>query len=111
MANLLFYEQPAVLSAKTHLNLRIKPSEEGLKFSGRTNSVLLAGVEFPAAARHYPIVFAATPNNGVSPLAVSAFANARISSSIRADAGQGSTSPLTSADIRSCWQRRKVARI
>ena len=73
MSTLLFYDNPIALNSKTHLNLRIKPSEEGLRFSGKTNSVLLAGVEFPEACRHFPIVFARTAGKQVLPIALLGF--------------------------------------
>ena len=50
MSTLLFYDNPIALNSKTHLNLRIKPTDDGLKFSGKTNSVLPAGIGFPEHA-------------------------------------------------------------
>jgi hypothetical protein len=73
MSTLLFYDNPVALNSKTHLNLRIKASEEGLRFSGKTNSVLLAGIEFPEACRHFPIVFAKTADKQVLPIALLGF--------------------------------------
>jgi SapC protein len=73
MSTLLFYDNPVALNSKTHLNLRIKPSEEGLRFSGKTNSVLLAGVEFPEACKHFPIVFAKVGAKQVLPIALLGF--------------------------------------
>ena len=73
MSTLLFYDNPAPLNSKTHLNLRIKPSEDGLRFSAKTNSVLLAAVEFPQACRHFPIVFAKTADKQVLPVALLGF--------------------------------------
>jgi SapC protein len=73
MASPQFYEHPVALNAKTHLNLRIKPADEGLRFSGKTNSVLLAGIEFPEASKHFPIVFAKVGANQVLPMALLGF--------------------------------------
>jgi len=73
MSTLLFYDKPVALNSKTHLNLRIKPSGEGLKFSARTNSVLLAGTEFPEACKHFPIVFAKASGEQVLPMALLGF--------------------------------------
>ena len=73
MASPQFYENPVALNSKTHLNLRIKPADEGLRFSGKTNSVLLAGIEFPEASKHFPIVFAKIGPNRVLPLALLGF--------------------------------------
>lgn len=69
----LFYDHPVALNSKTHLNLRIKPTDDGLKFSRKTNSVLLAGVEFPEACKHFPIVFAKTAGPQVLPVALLGF--------------------------------------
>jgi len=69
----LFYENPIALNSETHRNLKIKPTGEGLKFAGKTNSVLLAGVEFPEACKHFPIVFAKITEQLVLPLALLGF--------------------------------------
>ncbi len=73
MSTLLFYENPIALNSETHRKLKIKPSAEGLKFSGKTNSVLLAGVEFPEACKHFPIVFAKVAEQRVLPVALLGF--------------------------------------
>ena len=69
----LFYENPIALNSETHRRLKIKPSGEGLKFSAKTNSVLLAGVEFPEACKHFPIVFAKITDQLVLPVALLGF--------------------------------------
>ena len=73
MSILLFYDNPIALNSETHRNLKIKPSGEGLKFSRKTNSVLLAGIEFPEACKHFPIVFAKVADQRVLPLAILGF--------------------------------------
>lgn len=73
MSTLLFYDNPVALNSKIHLNLKIKPSEDGLRFSGKTNSVLLAAVEFPEACRHFPIVFAKGAGKQVLSMALLGF--------------------------------------
>lgn len=73
MSSLLFYENPIALNSETHRNLKIKPSGEGLKFSGKTNSVLLAAIEFPEACKHFPIVFAKVGDQRVLPVALLGF--------------------------------------
>lgn len=73
MSTLLFYDNPIALNSETHRNLKIKPSDEGLKFSGKTNSVLLAGIEFPEACKHFPIVFAKVAGQQVLPMALLGF--------------------------------------
>ncbi len=57
MANLLFYENPVALSKVDHKNTRIKPLQNNYRFAAKTNSVILAGVEFTEAAKEYPVVF------------------------------------------------------
>ena len=73
MSTLLFYDNPIALNSETHRNLKIKPSDDGLKFSGKTNSVLLAGVEFPQACKHFPIVFAKVAGQPALPMALLGF--------------------------------------
>lgn len=58
MANLLFYENPVALNKVDHKDMKIKPMVNNYKFAAKTNSVILAGVEFTEAAKEYPIVFA-----------------------------------------------------
>lgn len=58
MANLLFYDKPAALNKVAHKNVKLKPVGNNYSFARKTNSVILAGVEFTEAAKEYPIVFA-----------------------------------------------------
>jgi hypothetical protein len=58
MANLLFYKNPVPLNKTEHQNKKIKAEGQSFAFAGKTNSVILAGVEFSEAAKEYPIVFA-----------------------------------------------------
>ena len=58
MANLLFYQKPVPLNKKEHQNKKIKSDGQSYTFAAKTNSVILAGVEFSEAAKEYPIVFA-----------------------------------------------------
>jgi hypothetical protein len=58
MANLLFYKNPVPLNKNDHKNKKIKASDGQFDFAAKTNSVILAGVEFSEAAKEYPIVFA-----------------------------------------------------
>lgn len=73
MSSLLFYQNPIALNSETHRNLKIKPSDDGFRFSGKTNSVLLAGIEFPEACKHFPIVFAKVAEERVLPVALLGF--------------------------------------
>lgn len=58
MASLIFYDKPVALNKTEHQNLKIKGSPDNLAFAAKTNSVILAGIEFTEAAKEYPIVFA-----------------------------------------------------
>ncbi|MFT7684877.1 MAG: hypothetical protein ACI9FB_000218 [Candidatus Azotimanducaceae bacterium] len=58
MASLLFYENPVALNKETHQKIKIKAGDSDFSFAKKTNSVVLAGVEFTEAAKEYPIVFA-----------------------------------------------------
>ena len=58
MASLLFYQNPVGLNKDTHKDLKIDPSQSSFDFAKKTNSVVIAGVEFTEAAKEYPIVFA-----------------------------------------------------
>lgn len=58
MADLLFYEKPVALNKVDHKNIKIRAQNNDFGFARKTNSVILAGVEFSEAAKEYPIVFA-----------------------------------------------------
>jgi hypothetical protein len=62
----LFYRTPELLTATQHGDLRIKPG--GYGFARQANALPLAVIEFGAAMRHYPIVFAAGDNYPVAVL-------------------------------------------
>ena len=97
MSSLLFYENPIALNSETHRKLKIKPSTEGWKFSGKTNSVLLAGVEFAEACKHFPIVFAKVGEQRVLPVALLGF---RDQENLFVDAGGQWKSEYVPAYIR-----------
>jgi len=69
MANLLFYKKPVPLNKNDHKNKKISSAGRNFAFAGKTNSVMLAGVEFSEAAKEYPIVFAQAGEN-VIPVAL-----------------------------------------
>ena len=56
MAELLFYSEPVALNREQHRDMKLHPPGD-YAFTRETNSVVIAGVEFTEAARHYPIVF------------------------------------------------------
>lgn len=69
MAEVLFYERPVPLNRTQHKDLRLKgiPS---LRFAANVHSVPLTGVEFPAAARDLPILFAGSSMEEAGPMAL-----------------------------------------
>jgi hypothetical protein len=69
MTDLLFYNKPVALNKLTHKDLRIAAERGDFGFAAKTNSVILAGVEFSEAAKEYPIVFAQA-GNAVVPVAL-----------------------------------------
>ncbi len=46
MADLLFYDNPVALNKIDHKDYKIKPALNTYQFAAKTNSVILAGVEF-----------------------------------------------------------------
>jgi len=69
VAEVLFYERPVPLNRTQHKDLRLKgiPS---LRFAAGVHSVPLTGVEFPAAARDLPILFAGSSMEEAGPMAL-----------------------------------------
>ena len=76
----LFYRDLHPIDARRHAGTSLK-SRLGCGFARSTNVVLLNGVEFEPAARHYPIVFLSTPVPAA--LAVLGLRTGRICSSTR----------------------------
>ncbi|HEX5306165.1 MAG TPA: SapC family protein [Dyella sp.] len=69
MAEVFFYERPVPLNRTAHKDLRLKPVPS-LKFAANVHSVPLTGVEFPAAARDVPILFAGADMKDAGPMAL-----------------------------------------
>jgi SapC protein len=69
VAEVFFYERPVPLNRSAHKDLRLKPVPS-LKFAANVHSVPLTGVEFPAAARDVPILFAGTDMKEAGPMAL-----------------------------------------
>lgn len=69
MAEVLFYERPVPLNRTQHKDLRLK-ALPGQKFAANAHSVPLTGVEFPAAARDLPILFAGQSLEDAGPMAL-----------------------------------------
>lgn len=70
MTTLMFYEKPVGLDREAHKNKKIAPSSSGFKFASKTNSIVLACVEFVEAAKEYPIVFAKVSDDSAVPVAL-----------------------------------------
>ena len=56
---LMFYDQVAPVSPQRHGDWCVEPSSEHFGFARNANSVPLAAIEIPHAAREYTVVFAA----------------------------------------------------
>ena len=69
MAEVFFYERPVPLNRTQHKDLRLKGLPT-LKFAARVHSVPLTGVEFAAAARDLPILFAGPNAEESGPMAL-----------------------------------------
>jgi len=69
VAEVFFYERPVPLNRSAHKDLRLKPVPS-LKFAANVHSVPLTGVEFPAAARDVPILFAGADMKDAGPMAL-----------------------------------------
>ncbi len=52
----LFFKKPAAVDAARHGEAGLKP-QENMGFAANTNSIFINMVEFPEAAKYYPIVF------------------------------------------------------
>lgn len=66
----MFYKNPVPLNKETQARLTISPSPSGFKFAASTQFVLLAGVEFFDAGRQFPIIFIATVDKRILPVAL-----------------------------------------
>lgn len=69
MADTGFYERPVLLDRERHRALRVRPGT-GHAFARNVNSLVLAGAEFPEAAKEYAIVFTRPPAGGVVAVAM-----------------------------------------
>lgn len=65
----MFYKRVAPLNRERHRDWYVD-QVQGFSFASDTNSVYLAAVEFPLAARDYPIVFAPGPGGVILPVAL-----------------------------------------
>ena len=66
----MFYQKPVPLNKETHAEQTISPSPRGFSFAASTQTVLLATVEFFDAGRQFPIIFSATSDKRILPVAL-----------------------------------------
>lgn len=66
----MFYKNPVPLNKEAQANLTVSSSPQGFQFAAATQFVLLAGVEFFDAGRQFPIIFTATPDKNILPVAL-----------------------------------------
>jgi len=69
----MFYKKPVVLNKNSHKELKLVEKNDRFGFAKKTNSVVLAGVEFAEAAKEYPIVFAQMGQDKIAPVALLGF--------------------------------------
>jgi SapC len=74
MTTLMFYEKPVPLNREVHKNFKISPSGD-FRFSAKTNSIALTGIEFIEACKEYPIVFAKVSDAITVPVALLSLRN------------------------------------
>ena len=65
----LFYRDVVLLSRDRHKDWFVDMAQ-GYEFTRATNSIYIAGTEFPMASREYPIVFAKDNHNNLVPVAM-----------------------------------------
>jgi hypothetical protein len=66
----MFYKNPLPLNMEEQAKLTVSASPQGFKFAASTQFVLLASVEFFDAGRQFPIIFTATPDKSILPVAL-----------------------------------------
>lgn len=66
----MFYKNPLPLNKEDQAKLTVSASPHGFKFAASTQFVLLASVEFFDAGRQFPIIFTATTDKSILPVAL-----------------------------------------
>lgn len=74
MAELLYYEKPALLNREKHRRMRVRNSDS-FGFARHANSLFLAAVEFNEACKEYAIVFTRIAGGKVAPVVVMGLRN------------------------------------
>jgi hypothetical protein len=70
MPELLFYSKTVPLNRQSHARARLLPVAGDYSFAATVNSVPLAGKEFVAACKEYPILFSETQGGEIVPVAL-----------------------------------------
>jgi hypothetical protein len=65
-----FYKNPIPLDSESHGDMTVSPSPNGYAFAATAQTVLVTASEFFDASRQYPIIFSATSDNRIVPLAL-----------------------------------------
>ena len=66
----LFYQNPVALNKEAHADMTVSPSPEGYRFAASTRAIMIAAVEFFDAGRQFPIIFSASTDGTIFPLAL-----------------------------------------
>jgi len=66
----LFYQNPVALNKEAHADLTVSPSPEGYRFAASTRAIMVATVEFFDAGRQFPIIFSASADGTIFPVAL-----------------------------------------
>lgn len=66
----MFYKNPLPLNRETQAKLTVSASPHGFRFAASTQFVMLASVEFFDAGRQFPVIFTATADKKVLPVAL-----------------------------------------
>lgn len=66
----LFYQNPVALNKEAHADMTVSPSPEGYRFAASTRAIMIAAVEFFDAGRQFPIIFSASTDGTIFPVAL-----------------------------------------
>jgi len=66
----LFYQNPVALNKEAHADMTVSPSPTGYRFAASTRAIMIAAVEFFDAGRQFPIIFSASADGAIFPVAL-----------------------------------------
>ena len=66
----LFYQNPVPLNKEAHADMTVSPIPEGYRFAASTRAIMIATVEFFDAGRQFPIIFSASSDGAIFPVAL-----------------------------------------